>query len=74
MNPPDRQDLDAFLAEHLASLRRLAIRLTGSLESSEEIMQEALLRMVRSWDRFRRQSAFKTWAIRILLNVLLDWQ
>jgi RNA polymerase sigma-70 factor (ECF subfamily) len=29
--------------------------------------------MVRSWDRFRGQSAFKTWAIRILLNVFRDW-
>ena len=73
MTPPDRYELDAFLSEHLPSLRRLAIRLTGRLESSEEIMQEGLLRMVRSWDGFRGQSSAKTWAIRILLNVFRNW-
>jgi RNA polymerase sigma factor (sigma-70 family) len=69
MGRPDQDDLDSQLAEHLASLRRLATRLSGSLESSEEIMQESLLRIVRSWGEFKGNSSFKTWAIRILLNV-----
>ncbi len=73
MSLPNRETLDELVSEHLPSLRRLATRLTGSLESAEEITQEGLLRMVRSWDGFRRQSAFKTWAIRILLNVFHDW-
>ncbi|MFZ5833689.1 MAG: RNA polymerase sigma factor [Planctomycetota bacterium] len=73
MSPSDRETLDAQLRAHLPSLRRLATRLTGSLEASEEVMQESLLRMVRGWDGFRRQSAFKTWAIQIVLNVFRDW-
>jgi RNA polymerase sigma-70 factor (ECF subfamily) len=73
MSPPDRETLDELVSEHLVSLRRLATRLTGSVGLAEEIMQEALLRIVRSWNSFRRQSAFKTWAIRILLNVFHDW-
>jgi RNA polymerase sigma-70 factor (ECF subfamily) len=36
-------------------------------------MQEALLRVVQGWKGFRRQSSFKTWATRILLNVFHDW-
>ena len=35
-----RETLDELVAEHLASLLRLATRLTGSLESAEDIMQE----------------------------------
>src|SRR4030042_105483 len=73
MSVPDQETLDQLVSEHLASLRRLATRLSGSLESADEIMQEGLLRIVRSWNGFRRQSAFKTWAIRILLNVFHDW-
>lgn len=73
MSPPDRQTLDELVSEHLSSMRRLAIRLTGRLDFAEEIMQEALLRIVRSWKGFRHQSAFKTWAIRILLNAFHDW-
>lgn len=69
MGQSDYGDLDMQLSEHMASLRRLAIRLTGNLESSDEIMQECLLRIVRSWDGFQERSAFKTWAITILINV-----
>jgi RNA polymerase sigma factor (sigma-70 family) len=58
---------------HLASLRRLATRLTGSLESAEDVTQDALLRILRGWKGFRGQSAFKTWATCILLNVFHDW-
>jgi RNA polymerase sigma-70 factor (ECF subfamily) len=36
-------------------------------------MQEGLLRIVRSWNGFRHQSTFKTWATRIFLNVFHDW-
>jgi RNA polymerase sigma-70 factor, ECF subfamily len=73
MSYEDRQTLDELVSEYLPSLRRLAVRLTGRLESAEEIMQEGLLRIVRNWSGFRYQSAFKTWAVRILLNVFHDW-
>ena len=73
MNRAKRESLDELVAEHQASMRRFAVRLTGSLESAEEIMQESLLRIVRSWGGFRRQAAFKTWAIRVILNVFHDW-
>ncbi len=68
-----RETLDDLVSEHLPSLRRLAIRLTGSVEFAEDVTQETLLRIVRGWKDFRRQSAFKTWAISILLNVFHNW-
>src|SRR5262249_50729633 len=49
------------------------IRLTGSQEPADEIMQEGLLRIVKNWPGFRGQATFKTWATRILLNVFHDW-
>jgi RNA polymerase sigma-70 factor (ECF subfamily) len=73
MTPPERETLEHLVCEHQASLRRLAIRLTGNLDSADELMQEGLLRIVRSWNGFRGQSTFKTWATRVLLNVFHDW-
>ncbi len=73
MSPLGQETLDDLVSEHLPSLRRLATRLTGNLESAEDVAQEALLRIVRGWKGFRRQSAFKTWATCILLNAFHDW-
>jgi RNA polymerase sigma factor (sigma-70 family) len=73
MGPPAPATLDTFVSEHHASMLRLAIRLTGELESAEEVMQEALLRVTRNWAGFRGEAGFKTWATRILLNVFHDW-
>jgi RNA polymerase sigma-70 factor, ECF subfamily len=68
-----RETLDDLVSEHLPSLRRLATRLTGRIESADDVTQETLLRIVRGWEGFRRQSAFKTWATSILLNVFHSW-
>jgi len=73
MNAPERETLEHLVSEHQEAMRRLAIRLTGSLESADEIMQECMLHVVRSWSSFRGQSSFKTWATRVLLNVFNDW-
>ncbi len=56
MGPPERETLDQLVAEHLPSMRRLAVRLTGRVEFAEEVVQEGLLRMVRSWSGVRRRS------------------
>jgi DNA-directed RNA polymerase specialized sigma24 family protein len=50
MSPPEREALEELVSEHQAGLRRLAIRLTGNIESAEEIMQEGMLRIVRNPD------------------------
>ena len=73
MEPDQRETLEQLLCQHHDSMRRLAIRLTGSPESADEVVQEGLLRVVRGWGGFRGQSTFKTWATRVLLNVFHDW-
>jgi RNA polymerase sigma-70 factor (ECF subfamily) len=73
MRPHDRETLDRLVAEHHPRMLRLAIRLTGKVETAEEVLQEALLRVTRSWSGFRRESDFRTWATRVILNVFHDW-
>lgn len=64
--------LDRLVLEHLPAALRFATRLTGDPHRAEEIVQEALLRVVRSWNTFRGEAAFRTWLFRIVINVFRD--
>ena len=48
------------------------MRLTGSAEQAEELMQEALVRALRSWKTFRGESRLSTWLMKIVLNTFRD--
>jgi len=49
----------------------LALRLTGSREEAEELLQDAFLRAFKSLDQFRGDAKFATWFYRILYNLCL---
>jgi RNA polymerase sigma-70 factor (ECF subfamily) len=66
--------LDHLVAEHLPAALRFATRLCGDPARAEEIVQEALVRVVRSWRSFRGASEFRTWLFRIVINVFRDRQ
>jgi len=68
-------DVRAFsvLAErHQGVLYRLALRLVGNSDDAQDALQDSLLDMWRRLDRFRGDSAFTTWAYRIVTNRCLD--
>jgi RNA polymerase sigma-70 factor (ECF subfamily) len=47
---------------------RLTVRITGNAEDAEEVVQDAILSVVRKIDTFRGESAFGTWFYRIVSN------
>jgi RNA polymerase sigma-70 factor, ECF subfamily len=47
---------------------RLAVRITGNAEDAEEVVQDAMLSVVRKIDTFRGESAFGSWFYRIVSN------
>ena len=61
--------MDQLVEEHLPAMLRFATRLCGDPAAAEDIVQEALVRVVRSWKLFRRESEVRTWLFRIVLNV-----
>jgi RNA polymerase sigma-70 factor (ECF subfamily) len=65
--------LDRLVKQHLGEALHLAVRLSGRTDSAEEIVQEALLRVSKSWPTFRAEAAFRTWLFRIVINVFRDW-
>jgi RNA polymerase sigma-70 factor (ECF subfamily) len=68
----DRAALDRLVSGHLAEALRFAVRLTGDPQTAEEVVQEALVRVVRHWQSFRGEAHFRTWLLRIVINAFRD--
>lgn len=68
----DKLHLDRLVCGHLPEALRFATRLTGEPDSAEEVVEEALLRVARSWQTFRGESEFRTWFFRIVINAFRD--
>ena len=64
--------LDQLVLEHLPAALRFATRLTGDPHAAEELVQEALVRVVRRFATFRGEATFRTWLFRIVINVFRD--
>jgi RNA polymerase sigma-70 factor (ECF subfamily) len=47
---------------------RLAVRITGSGQDAEEVVQDAFWTVIRKIDSFRGESAFGSWLYRIVTN------
>jgi RNA polymerase sigma-70 factor (ECF subfamily) len=70
--PLTRAELDRLVVEHLPALLRFAERLAGDANIAEELVQEALCRVLQRWKSFNGRSAFKTWLLQIVVNVDRD--
>lgn len=70
--PIDRHEIDQLVVEHLPIAHRLARRLVGDADIAEEIVQEALCRVLSRWKSFRAESSFRTWMLQIVVNVDRD--
>lgn len=68
----ERAAFDALVRRHQASVYRVCYRILGEREDAADATQEALLRAYRKLDTFRGQSAFKTWLMRLTVNVSLN--
>jgi RNA polymerase sigma-70 factor (ECF subfamily) len=68
----EAQELDRLVTQNLSAALQFATRLTGSLEPAEDVLQEALLRVAKSWKTFRKEAEFRTWLFRIVINVFRD--
>jgi RNA polymerase sigma-70 factor (ECF subfamily) len=73
MAPPiDRSTVDLLVVEHLPAALRFALRLTGDPHTAEDVLQEALCRVLRRWRSYRGEASFGTWMLQIVVNVDRD--
>jgi RNA polymerase sigma-70 factor (ECF subfamily) len=67
-HPGDRATFDRLVSASLPAALRFAVRLTGRLETAEDVVQEAMVAASRAWKSFRGESQFQTWLLRIVVN------
>jgi RNA polymerase sigma-70 factor (ECF subfamily) len=68
-----RAHFEAEALPHLDSLYGLALRLTGGDEArAQDLVQEAMLRAYRAWDRFEAGTNCRAWLMTILRNTFIN--
>lgn len=70
--PIDRRAVDQLVVEHLPAALRFARRLVRDEHVAEDLVQEALCRVLRQWRTYRGDAAFRTWLLSIVINVDRD--
>ena len=70
----DRAALDQLLARHERRLLAVCHGILRNADDAEDAAQETFLRALRALPRFRGEASFRTWLLRIALNVCLNWK
>jgi RNA polymerase sigma-70 factor (ECF subfamily) len=68
----DGAAMDLLLRRHYDRVHAVCRRIAGSTRDADDAAQEAMIRVVRSIDRFDGRAAFGTWVYRIATNTALD--
>jgi RNA polymerase sigma-70 factor, ECF subfamily len=68
----DKSAVDRLTVEHLPMALRFARQLTHNPHDAEEVVQEALCQVLRHWSSFRGDASFRTWFLKIVVNVDRD--
>jgi RNA polymerase sigma-70 factor (ECF subfamily) len=66
--------LERLLALHKRSLYALCRGILGNSDDAEDAVQETFLRALSGLRRFRGDAPFRTWLLRIGVNLCLDWK
>ena len=67
----DPDALEHIFSRHSPALYQTALRLVGTPEEAEDVVQEGLLNAFRNLRRFEGRSQFSTWLTRIVINAAL---
>lgn len=65
----DERAFDELVHRHRQAVYRVAWRLTGNHADADDLAQEAFVRACRSLAGFRGESQFRTWMVRIVMNL-----
>ncbi len=71
-NDDDRRAFSELVRRYQAVVYRSCYRVLGNREDAKDASQEAFLRAYRKLDTFQGRSAFKTWMLRLTMNVSLN--
>lgn len=69
----DRERLGRYAEMYSSTVFRAAYSYTGNHADSEDIMQEAFMRLYRTEDKFMSDENVKAWLIRVAVNISKDY-
>lgn len=69
--PVPKADFHEEALPHMDAVYRFALRLAGSRDLAEDLVQDTFLRAFRSWDRYTPGTQCKSWLFTICRNVFL---
>jgi RNA polymerase sigma-70 factor (ECF subfamily) len=67
-----RAEFEGLVAEHLDALYAAGMRLTRNGRDAEDLVQDAVLRAFRFFDKFERGTNFRAWLFKILTNTFIN--
>jgi RNA polymerase sigma-70 factor, ECF subfamily len=68
----DSEAFRALVERHSRAVYRLALRMTGSPQDAEDVVQDTFLKAYRQLGRFESRANFGTWLHRIAVNCSID--
>jgi RNA polymerase sigma-70 factor (ECF subfamily) len=70
--PTARQlEFEGLIAPHLNSLYSTALRMTHNQNDAEDLVQDTLYKAFRAFDQYQKNTNFRAWAFRILVNTYI---
>ncbi len=67
-----RAEFESLVQQHLDTLYAAALRLTRDGKDAEDLVQDAVLRAYRFFDKFERGTNFRAWIFKILTNTFIN--
>jgi RNA polymerase sigma factor (sigma-70 family) len=67
-----KQALEKLIYRHQAWIYNIALRMVFYPQEAEDITQEVLIKIITKLSSFRKESSFRTWAYRIVVNQVLN--
>lgn len=67
-----RKSFETEALPHMDSLYRTALRMTKNEKDAEDLVQEALVKAYRFWDKFEPGSNCRAWLFKIMTNIFIN--
>ncbi len=68
----DQRSLEELIYRHQAWIYNLALRMVFYPQEAEDVTQEILIKIITKLSSFRKESSFRTWIYRIVINHVLN--
>lgn len=67
-----RRAFEAEALPHMDALYRTALRMTKNQSDAEDLVQEAMVKAYRFWDKFELGSNCRAWLFKIMTNIFIN--